>query len=151
MAQSQKHAKTDDRGWRSAKQVAALSAVIGAIYDQMLLTLSRSRDELESQDQAEVTDEGGVVHQVADAVNAVQDTIQDAGRVVIQRASIIGHPSPAEVEQAVQNALQRLGIPSRARVEKISLELDELNDLLDQQLAARDAEQTKAEQVEENS
>jgi hypothetical protein len=147
MARPQKQAQTDVRGWLSTARVAALSTVIGSIYDQMLLAFNRSLDNLASHDQEEVADESGVVHQVADAVNAMQD----AGRVAIQRTSIIGHPSQAEIEQAVQNALQRLGMPSRERVEKISHELDELNDLLEQQLASRRAVRAKAEKIEVKS
>jgi len=142
MTQANDKSASKTRGWISNKHVAAFSMVLGSLYEQMLLAFNHSINNIESHDQRP-GDESGVTNQVGDAINMVQS----AGRSVMHRAQIVGSPSQAEIEQEVQSALLRLGIPSRERVEKIGGELDELNALLDRRLAERHAARAAEEQT----
>jgi len=44
--------------------------------------------------------------------------------------------APEELEKRVELVLANLGVPSRERLERLSMEIDELNQILDRELAA---------------
>ncbi len=139
-----------DLGKASDKITRAALTVMGSLYEQALLAFNQSVENLQSHDperdvEEETSNEAGspLAEAASQALDAVA-VVQQAGRSVMQLAQTSTRYSQAEIEQAVQRALRRLGIPSRERVERLSNEVDELTALIDKRLAERQAAEEAA-------
>ena len=143
------NSKLLDLGKASDKITRAATTVMSSLYEQALLAFSQSVENLQSHDpERDVAEDSpdnagspltGAASQALEAMTAVQQ----AGRSVIQLAQTPVRYSQTEIEQAVQQALRRLGIPSRERVERLSREVDELTAMIDKRLAEQQvAEET---------
>jgi len=139
-----------DLGKANDKITRAALTVMGALYEQAILVFKQSMENLQSHApkrsaiEETATPAGSplanATSQALDAVTAVQQ----AGRGVIQLAQTPTRYTQAEIEQAVQGSLRRLGIPTRERVERLTQEVDEMTALIDRRLAAREAEEEAA-------
>jgi|GEM_PF-5724724 len=135
---------------KARNQITRTAAIVmGSLYEQALFAFNQSVENLQSHDPERGAaesppDNAGspLVDATSQAMEAVA-VVQQAGRSVMQLAQTSRRYSQAEIEQAVQQALRRLGIPSRERVERLSREVDELTAMIDKRLAEqRVAEET---------
>lgn len=69
----------------------------------------------------------------------VEERVQKVRQRVTKRVERTESVAEKELEQQVERVLERLGIPSRERIVKLSQEIEELNRKLDAMLAARAA------------
>jgi hypothetical protein len=139
------NSKLLDLGKANDKITRAAVILMGSLYEQTLLALSQSVENLQSHDPeknraADASDDVG--SPLADAATQAMEAVavvQQAGRSMMQLAQTSPRYSQAEIEQAVQRTLRKLGIPSRERVERLSNKVDELTALIDRRLAERQA------------
>ncbi len=126
------------------KTILAYAGLWGMAYDEAVSVLERGRSVLNQAGErgealeAEANQRVQRVRKEAESqlreVEARVETLQDK---LFNRVQRVEDKAEADVEVQIERVLNRLGIPSRERIAKLSTEIESLSRKIDQQLAAQ--------------
>lgn len=128
----------------SRKAILAYAGLWGMAYDEAAAILEKGKDVLnraehrgESLEAAANEQLRKVREEAQSRFNAVEAKVESLQDKVMNRAGRVEDKVEFDVEVQVERVLERLGIPSRERINKLSTEIEALSQKIDAQLAAR--------------
>lgn len=126
------------------KAVLAYAGLWGMAYDEALTLLNRSKHVLDqAEDRGEKLEAEAnrrteeVRMQAEEQLKAIESRFDKVRNRFARQADEMEESVEADLENQVERVLERLGIPSRERISKLSVEIEALSKKIDAQLAAK--------------
>ncbi|MBI1296982.1 hypothetical protein GC175_18675 [bacterium] len=126
------------------KAVLAYAGLWGMAYDEAMTLLDRSKHVLgKAEDRGEELEAATnrrteqVRAQAEEQFKAMESRFDKVRNRFARQANEMEESVEADLENQVERVLERLGIPSRERISKLSIEIEALSQKIDAQLAAK--------------
>jgi poly(hydroxyalkanoate) granule-associated protein len=134
------------------KAVLAYAGLWGMAYDEAMTLLDRSKHVLDkAEDRGEELEAAAnqrtekVRAQAEEQFKAIESRFDKVRNRFARQANEMEESVEADLENQVERVLERLGIPSRERISKLSIEIEALSQKIDAQLAAKQEVLAQAE------
>lgn len=134
------------------KAVLAYAGLWGMAYDEAMTLLDQSKHVLDkAEDRGEELEAEAnrrtekVRAQAEEQLKAMESRFDKVRNRFARQADEMEESVEADLENQVERVLERLGIPSRERISKLSIEIEALSQKIDAQLAAKPEVSVQAE------